>query len=122
MSDKFKSFARTSAITRWFNSFNYLPRTPWIVLLLGLTLAVRAGAATVWLDDLDVSRTAQDWGQPHKNQSVDGHGISLGGTTFAHGFGTHAVSVLYVQLDGAAKSFSATVGLDDEVKTNPGRR
>ena len=82
-------------------------------------LAGSAGAATVWLDDLDLSQTTQDWGDPHKNQSVDGHNLTLGGKTFAHGLGTHAESILYVRLDGGAKTFSATTGVDDEVRGNP---
>jgi len=114
-----KFFPRPAAFNRRVKLFNFLPLSRWFCLLLALALAVKAGGATVWLDDLDVSRTSQGWGQPHKNQSVDGHGISLGGTKFAHGLGTHADSTLYVQLGGAAKSFSATVGLDDEVKANP---
>ena len=62
-----------------------------------LALAVSsAGATTVWLDELDLSLTSQSWAEPHKNQSVDGHVLSIGGQTFAHGLGTHCDSVLYL--------------------------
>src|SRR5580693_4177119 len=87
--------------------------------LLALFLADKTSAGTVWLDDLDISKTTQGWGDPHKNQSVEGNALSLQGKTFDHGLGTHADSILYVRLGGAAKSFSATVGLDDEVRAHP---
>jgi alpha-galactosidase len=76
---------------------------------------VKAGAATVWLDDLDVSPTVQDWGDPHKNKSIDGHGLSIGGQSFDRGLGTHAKSVLYINLKYAVKTFSASVGVDGEI-------
>lgn len=72
-------------------------------------------AATVWLDDLDLSQTIQDWGDPHKNQSVDGHGLTIGGQSFEHGLGTHATSLLRVNLNKGALTFSASVGVDGEV-------
>jgi alpha-galactosidase len=114
-----KLLSRINAITRWSHPLCFLPLSIRICLLLSLALAVRAGAETIWLDDLDVSQASQGWGDPHKNESVEGHTLSLGGKTFARGFGTHADSVLYVRLGGNAKSFSATVGLDDEVKAHP---
>jgi alpha-galactosidase len=75
-------------------------------------------AATIWLDDLDLRLTIQDWGDPHKNQSVDGHGLSIGGKSFEHGLGTHAESILFINLKSAAEIFSASVGVDGEVN-NP---
>jgi alpha-galactosidase len=94
-----------------------------LVLALGFSSAVFAtgivSAETVWLDDLNLSSATQDWGEPHKNQSVEGHTLTIGGKTFERGFGTHAESVLHINLDGAAQKFSASVGVDDEVKGNP---
>ena len=93
---------------------------PWVLatVLASPFFAAQLSAATVWLDDLDVSPTSQGWGDPHKNQSVDGHGLSIGGRTFAHGLGTHADSVLYIDLKNAVQTFSASVGVDGEI-TNP---
>ncbi len=79
----------------------------------------KINAATVWLDDLDVSPTIQGWGDPHKNKSLDGHGLNIGGQSFEHGLGTHADSILYINLTNAAKTFSASVGVDDEVSKSP---
>jgi alpha-galactosidase len=83
------------------------------LVLVGLS----AGAETIRLDQLDVRNTDQDWGQPHANQSVEGHSLKIGGTLFEHGLGTHAISTLYVTVNGATQ-FSASVGVDSEV-TDP---
>lgn len=89
-------------------------------LLLALLLAANLPASTIWLDDLDVSKTTQDWGNPQKNKSVDGHDLGIGSEKFTRGLGTHANSTLYIDLKGGAKSFSASVGVDREVAPNPG--
>jgi len=86
--------------------------------LAALTTGVTS-AETVWLDSLDVSVATQGWGEPHKNKSVDGHALTIGGQSFEHGFGTHAEGTLIIHLDGGAQSFSAKVGVDDEVNKNP---
>lgn len=78
-----------------------------------------ASAETVWLDKLDVRAATQGWGEPHRNKSVDNHPLTIGGQTFQRGFGTHAESTLNIKLDGDAQSFSASVGVDDEVNKNP---
>lgn len=73
-------------------------------------------AQTVWLDQLDLSTATQGFGSPRKNKSVDGRTITIGGKTFERGFGTHAESSLLIQLDGKATSFTAQVGIDDEIR------
>src|SRR5258707_11591518 len=85
-------------------------------LSLAFLTAAKISAATVWLDELDVSKTTQDWGDPQKNKSIDGHPLSIGGEKYEHGLGTHATSTLYIDLKGA-KNFSASVGVDDEVNS-----
>jgi hypothetical protein len=45
----------------------------------------------------------------------DGHTITIGGQTFADGLGTHAPSVITVNLEGQCSAFEADVGVDDEV-------
>ncbi|HEY5346201.1 MAG TPA: NPCBM/NEW2 domain-containing protein [Verrucomicrobiae bacterium] len=92
-------------------------------LALGFALAAFtagiASAETVWLDDLNLAAATQGWGKPHKNQSVEGHTLTIGGKTFERGFGTHAEGTLRVNLGGGAQKFSASVGVDDEVNKNP---
>ena len=40
-------------------------------------------------------------------------------TKFEHGLGTHAASLLYVDLKGGSTRFTALVGVDDEVTDKP---
>jgi alpha-galactosidase len=86
---------------------------------LGLALALFMpgfiAAETVWLDELKLAAATQGWGDPQRNQSVGGKPLRLGGQKFERGFGTHAESLLRIQLDGQAQKFTASVGLDDEV-------
>ena len=76
--------------------------------------------STVWLDQLDVQAASQGWGLPRRNRSVDGNPLSIGGKVFERGFGTHSESALRVTVDRAARSFSASVGVDDEVAGHHG--
>ncbi len=68
----------------------------------------------VLLSSLDLTKATQGYGTPRVDKSIDGHPLTLGGKTYAHGFGTHARGLLAVVLDGGAKRFTATVGIDDE--------
>ncbi len=90
--------------------------TGFIILILQLFATSFASAQTVWLDELDLSAATQGYGVPMKNRSNEGKTLTIAGEHFDRGFGTHAVSSLMVLLDGKAVSFSAKVGLDDEVK------
>lgn len=85
--------------------------------LMGLAAGF-VSAETVWLDDLDLTGASQGWGDPHKNHSVEGHALAIGGKTFERGFGTHAESNLRLKLNGGGQKFSASVGIDDEVRGN----
>ena len=84
-----------------------------IPCLLG---AGRLSAQTVWLDELDLSTATQGYGVPMKNKSIDGKTLTIAGKTFERGFGSHSESSLTIILDGKAKLFTASVGIDDEVK------
>jgi alpha-galactosidase len=88
------------------------------VALFGSLLSGRALGGTIWLDDLDLSKTVQGWAQPQKNFSVDHHPLSIGGKHFEHGLGTHAESALYIDLKGGVQRFTASVGVDDDVNGN----
>ena len=78
-----------------------------------------APANGIWLDQLDLSKFTQGWQTPQKGLSVDKNPITLGGEVFTHGLGAHTVSYIAYELKGAAKSFSAMVGVDNE-KTDKG--
>ena len=88
-----------------------------LAALLLTTTAARA--ADVPVASLDLSHARQSWGEPRANQSVDGHPLTLAGRTYAKGFGTHADSLLVIDLNAKAQRFSAVAGLDDEVTPDP---
>lgn len=46
----------------------------------------------VWLDELDLSGMSCGWRKTQARKSVLGKPLTLGGKTFEHGAGTHAMS------------------------------
>ena len=77
-----------------------------------------AGPPAVWLDALDVAGVRQDWGEPGAGRSAGRNEITLGGTQYKHGLGTHAFSECHVELLGRCERFTALAGIDDEVGPN----
>ena len=73
-----------------------------------------AGADTVSVSSLELSRIEQGYGSPRADASTSGKPIAIGGRKFEKGIGTHAVSDFFIDLKGEAESFSAWVGVDDE--------
>ncbi len=85
------------------------------------TLFARAATAknrVVHLENLNIQLITQGWGKPHRDQSVGGNGINIGGRKFKRGIGTHVESVFYIRLHGAAEHFSSWVGMDEEAANN----
>ena len=94
-----------------------------IVLALAavsMTSSLLSAEETVRLGELDLHKMKQGWGEAKIDQSVTGQPLKIGRQTFEHGVGTHAVSVLYVQLNGGTRRFSATVGVDSSQVGKPG--
>src|SRR5215472_4874435 len=86
-------------------------------LLVGISLccpATISRAEEVWLSTVEVSRIEQGWGQAHADRSVDGNPLHIGGRAFEHGVGTHAESIIPLELAGNGSHLSAWVGVDDE--------
>jgi alpha-galactosidase len=67
-----------------------------------------------WLHEADLSAMEQDWSEPKVNLSCDGNELSIGGTTFDYGVGTHAVSKMMIDLHGSAYRIKGSAGVDDE--------
>ncbi len=84
-------------------------------------LALSGGAVwaaeTNYISDLDL-RVSQGWGDPHRNLSVVGTPLVIGGHKYEHGLGTHAISIMRIGLDGKAESFTADVGADSGESTD----
>jgi alpha-galactosidase len=101
-------------------SYRRIPMSPHLYLSISLTVGFLSWAGTAQARDfhierLDLSQVTQGWGQPHAGKSVEGHALSIGGTKFEHGLGTHANSTFKIALNGRPQRFTASVGIDDEV-------
>jgi alpha-galactosidase len=75
---------------------------------------------TVWLSSLDLEKMTSGWGTAQKDKSIEGKPLRIGGVRFENGVGTHANSVMHVELKGCCRRFSAYVGVDDEVEGKGG--
>lgn len=70
----------------------------------------------IYLDALDPISATQGWGTLQRNQSVWEKPMTIAGTHFLRGLGTHAPAELVYALDGAYRHFEAWVGLDSAVR------
>jgi hypothetical protein len=73
-----------------------------------------------YLSSLTPTYEWQSWGTPQMNTSVIGDPIRLDGVQYAKGLGVHAYSELHYALWGNCTSFTATVGVDDEIPVGLG--
>jgi len=89
------------------------PRILCLVLIMSLGAAISA-SESISLSSLDLSLATQGWNTPQSDRSVAGNTMSIAGTKFAKGFGTHALSRLIIDLKNGAERFTAKVGIDDE--------
>jgi alpha-galactosidase len=74
-------------------------------------LAISTQADTIRLDQLDIQNTRQDNSQPRADKSAGGKALKIGETSYDHGLGTFASSILDITVNGATR-FSANVGVD----------
>jgi glucose/arabinose dehydrogenase len=76
-----------------------------------------------YLSDLQWTSASNGWGPVERDKSNgeqaagDGTTITLNGTTYAKGLGTHAAADIHYQVTGCT-TFQSDVGLDDEVGVN----
>ena len=64
----------------------------------------KAPQGAIWLESLDLSKIEQGWGQPNKSRSVGNNPLKIHGQEFRHGVGTHAVSEMYIDLQGRGRA------------------
>jgi len=69
----------------------------------------------VLLSSLKLGEVLQGSGDPQANRSVEGKPLTISGQKYQTGLGTHARSVLWIDLQGGSRRFAAAVGIDDEV-------
>jgi alpha-galactosidase len=84
-----------------------------LALLATSVLLNAASADTIPLTDLDLTRLTQGWGTPQTDRSIEAKPMSVAGRAFERGLGSHAPSVLWIDVNGATR-FRSWVGLDDE--------
>lgn len=75
----------------------------------------------MWVEQLDLSNMTSGYNRPLVGKSIDNRPLTLKGTMYPHGIGTHANSVMTIDLKGAVDRFLAVVGIDDEVGSNNGK-
>jgi lysophospholipase L1-like esterase len=104
------------------NPYSDKPREPWVQ---------RADAQNVkaledgFVSDQQWTRASSGWGPVELDKGNggsspnDGPAISVAGTTYAKGLGTHAVSAIEYKINPAknCSTFSAVVGLDDAIRS-----
>lgn len=84
------------------------------LLMLILFTGIISHAATVRLDQLDVSKgTCGDNRTIQVNKSVDGKPLTIKGLVYTYGIGTHAESRLDISLRKESTRFRCKVGIDD---------
>lgn len=92
-----------------------------LAAIFAATIPIAAAhAGVVSLSSLDLKLMTAGWGKALADQSIEGKALRLGGQEYKQGVGTHAPSVMHIDLGGACTRFSATAGVDDEVVGNPG--
>ena len=67
------------------------------------------------VDNLNIDVIQQGWGDPHRNKSVDNNPLKVGGQHHIEGIGTHAESILAIDLGTPTYQFVSEIGVDDEV-------
>lgn len=87
-----------------------------LVGLLALASWQPPEAEPVWLSTLDLAKVRQGWGTAQADRSVTGKPMTIAGRRFARGVGTHARSVVFVDLNGKAERFIASCGVDDDAR------
>ncbi|GAA0249869.1 NPCBM/NEW2 domain-containing protein [Haladaptatus pallidirubidus] len=69
-----------------------------------------------YLSDLQWVDATIGWGEIGLDESVEGNPITIGGTTYEKGIGTHARSEITYNLGENMSRFVSDVGVDDEVE------
>lgn len=103
-----------------------IKRASTLPIIIAITLSMFAAPAhaaepaeaenTVWLSSLDLSKMTAGWGTPRVDKSIQEQPMSIADRKFDRGVGTHAGSVMHIDLKRGSTRFSAYVGVDDEVK------
>jgi hypothetical protein len=79
--------------------------------------ATTTGAsATTFISDLAWTSATAGWGTVRKDLSVTGRTLSVGGSSYAKGLGTHVNSSIVYNLSGSYSRFQSDVGVDEAAR------
>lgn len=84
-----------------------------MLLAAASLLAPLHAAQTVWLSSLELGKVRQGWGEARKDTAVTQKPMTINGVRYEHGLGTHARSVIWVEMAPGSERFTAWVGVDD---------
>ena len=76
-------------------------------------LSLAAEPEAVWVSSLDLLPVSQGWGNAQADKAVTGKPMAIAGHKYDRGVGTHANSLIRIQLHGGSTTFSAWAGVDD---------
>ena len=88
------------------------------------TFSASGTGSVQYVSDLPFVSSTNGWGPAERDQSngeqgaADGRTLTLNGATYAKGVGTHAASDVRVAIPSGCTTFTAVIGLDDEVGAN----
>lgn len=88
--------------------------------LLALAGEALALPEAVEISETEIIRGRQDFGETRINKSVDGNELRIAGTTYAHGIGAYATSMIPIDVPADARRLRGKVGLDDETSGGDG--
>jgi alpha-galactosidase len=86
------------------------------VLLVLLLIASSSRADQIFLSDLGMDVLKEQGVSPIPDLSIGGHPLSIGKQIFQHGIAAHGSNLWWIELNGSATRFIASIGLDDETK------
>ena len=69
----------------------------------------------VWLDEMNLKSAVSGWGGTQSKKTVGNRPLTLRGTVYPRGIGTHPPGSMSIDLDGRGIRFRAVAGVDDEV-------
>jgi len=90
-----------------------------IILLILITTSFAETQKIINLSSMDLTKMISGWGKPIANKSIENKPLTMAGKVYNSGVGTHATSVMYIDLKANAQKFTAIAGLDDEINNAP---
>ena len=87
------------------------------MMVAALVACASAFADVAYVGSFDLSGATCGCGKRLKvDKSVDGNPLTVGGKTYAKGFGTHPESAILFRANGKVAAFDALVAIDDDAK------